>query len=165
MLREPPQRHEALVDVWGGMQTYTKMEAKKAEMMKQMSQTVFDISMDSQEGAIYSVLDEMADQYVKEILLAYFLLLKYKYPCTEARPLPCLQSVHAQQQGTIFPLGIQDHQTLAAIAHDVGRGVRGRHRPASSALGHRRGLLGLLLTDEQINTQPVRLVLWCRVAV
>lgn len=61
-------------------QTYTKMEAKKAEMMKQMSQTVFDISMDSQEGAIYSVLDEMADQYVKEILLAYFLLLKYKYP-------------------------------------------------------------------------------------
>eukprot|EP00892_Ulva_mutabilis_P010153 jgi/Ulvmu1/750/UM010_0124.1 len=64
-------------------QTYTKMEAKKAEMMKQMAQTVFDISMDAQEGAIYSVLDEMADQYVKEILLAYFLLIKYKYPCTE----------------------------------------------------------------------------------
>lgn len=42
--------------------------------------------MDSQEGAIYSVLDEMADQYVKEILLAYFLLLKHKYPATEVRP-------------------------------------------------------------------------------
>lgn len=72
------------------VQTYTKMEAKKAEMMKQMSQTVFDISMDSQEGAIYSVLDEMADQYVKEILLAYFLLLKHKYPATEARRSPSL---------------------------------------------------------------------------
>lgn len=65
------------------LQTYSKMEAKKAELMKQMSQTVFDISMDSQEGAIYSVLDEMADQFVKEMLLAYFLLLKHKYPATE----------------------------------------------------------------------------------
>ena len=76
------------------MQTYTKMEAKKAEMMKQMSQKVFDISMDAQEGAIYSVLDEMADQYVKEILLAYFLLVKYKYPATEVRPL-LLRVCHA----------------------------------------------------------------------
>lgn len=67
------------------VQTYSKMEAKKAELTKQMSQTVFDISMDAQEGAIYSVLDEMADQFVKEMLLAYFLLLKHKYPATEVR--------------------------------------------------------------------------------
>ena len=61
------------------------MEAKKAELTKQMSQTVFDISMDAQEGAIYSVLDEMADQFVKEMLLAYFLLLKHKFPASEVR--------------------------------------------------------------------------------
>jgi hypothetical protein len=70
-------------EVDGCVQTYTKMEAKKAELTKQMSQTVFDISLDSQEGAIYSVLDEMADQFVKEMLLAYFLLLKNKYPASQ----------------------------------------------------------------------------------
>ena len=68
------------------MQTYTKMEAKKAELTKQMSQKIFDVSLDAQEGAIYSVLDEMADQCVKEQLLAYFLLLKHKYPASQVLP-------------------------------------------------------------------------------
>ena len=31
--------------------------------------------MDAQEGVLYFLLDQMADQHVKELLLAYFLLL------------------------------------------------------------------------------------------
>jgi hypothetical protein len=72
------------------VQTYATMQRKKADLAKQMAQTVFDISMDAQEGALYSVLDEMADQYIKEQMLAYFLLLKHKYPATEVQPAPYL---------------------------------------------------------------------------
>ena len=68
------------------VQTYATMQRKKADLAKQMAQTVFDISMDAQEGALYSVLDDMADQYIKEQMLAYFLLLKNKYPATEVCP-------------------------------------------------------------------------------
>lgn len=67
------------------VQTYATMQRKKADLAKQMAQTVFEISMDAQEGALYSVLDEMADQYIKEQMLAYFLLLKHKYPATEVQ--------------------------------------------------------------------------------
>ena len=77
------------------MQTYATMQRKKADLSKQMAQTVFDVSLDSNEGALYSVLDEMADQYIKEQMLAYFMLVKHKYPATEARPpapLSCIFS-------------------------------------------------------------------------
>ena len=67
------------------MQSYATMQRKKADLSKQVAQKVFDVSMDAQEGALYSVLDEMSDQVVKEQLLAYFLLLKHKYPVTEVR--------------------------------------------------------------------------------
>ena len=69
----------------GDLQTYATAQRKKADLQKQMSQKVFDVSMDAQEGALYSVLDEMSDQIVKEQLLAYFLLLKNRYPATEVR--------------------------------------------------------------------------------
>jgi hypothetical protein len=59
------------------------MQRKKADLSKTMAAKVFDISMDAQEGALYSVLDDMSDQYIKEQLLAYFLLLKNKYAATE----------------------------------------------------------------------------------
>lgn len=67
------------------MQTYATSQRKKADLQKQIASKVFDVSMDAQEGACYSVLDEMADQYIKEQLLAYFLLRKHRYPATEVR--------------------------------------------------------------------------------
>jgi hypothetical protein len=91
------------------VQSYATMQRKKADLSKLVSQKVFDVSMDAQEGALYSVLDEMSDQYIKEQLLAYFLLLKNKYPATEARACPrararaCLPSdVHGT--GCYIPL-------------------------------------------------------------
>lgn len=81
----------------GRVQTYATMQRKKADLSKQMAQTVFDVSLDANEGAIYGVLDEMADQYIKEQMLAYFMLVKHKYPATEARPRPRVPpaAVHA----------------------------------------------------------------------
>ena len=64
------------------MQTYTSMQQKKAELQKQMSLKVYDISLDAQEGVLFSILDEMSDQYVKEMLLAYFILYKHNEPLT-----------------------------------------------------------------------------------
>lgn len=75
------------------VQTYATMQRKKADLAKQMAQTVFDISMDAQEGALYSVLDDMSDQYIKEQMLAYFLLLKHKHPATEVCSLRCLSAI------------------------------------------------------------------------
>lgn len=65
-------------------QTYTQMQAKKANLMKAMSLKVYDISLDAQEGVLYSILDEMSDQYIKEMLLAYFLLWKHGQPVSQA---------------------------------------------------------------------------------
>jgi hypothetical protein len=84
------------------------MEAKKAQLMKEMSEVVFDISLDSQEGAIFGVLDEMADQYIKEQLLAYFLLLKNKYPLTQARTR-FLRLIRALIESSIW-LGISKYR-------------------------------------------------------
>lgn len=70
------------------MQTYATMQRKKADLSKVMAGKVFDVSMDAQEGALYSVLDDMSDQYIKEQMLAYFLLLKNKYATTQVLQPP-----------------------------------------------------------------------------
>ena len=43
-----------------------------------MSQQLYDKMLDSQEGVLYSLLDEMAEQFTREVVLAYTLMLMNK---------------------------------------------------------------------------------------
>ena len=43
--------------------------------MDQITEALYEQSMDAQEGVIYFLLDQMADQHVKEAAVAYFVLL------------------------------------------------------------------------------------------
>lgn len=46
------------------------------KVLDQITETLYEQTMDAQDGVIYFLLDQMADQHVKELLLAYFLLLQ-----------------------------------------------------------------------------------------
>lgn len=45
------------------------------QVMDQITEALYEQSMDAQEGVIYFLLDQMADQHVKEAAVAYFVLL------------------------------------------------------------------------------------------
>ena len=46
------------------------------QVLDQITERLYEQTMDAQDGVIYFLLDQMADQHVKELLLAYFLLLQ-----------------------------------------------------------------------------------------
>lgn len=45
------------------------------QVLDQITDRLYNQTMDAQDGVIYFLLDQMADQHVKEQLLAYFALL------------------------------------------------------------------------------------------
>lgn len=45
------------------------------QVLDQITDRLYNQTMDAQDGVIYFLLDQMADQHVKEQLLAYFILL------------------------------------------------------------------------------------------
>ena len=45
------------------------------QVLDQITDRLYNQTMDAQDGVIYFLLDQMADQHVKEQLLAYFVLL------------------------------------------------------------------------------------------
>ena len=45
------------------------------QVVDQIMETLYEQTMDAQEGVIYYLLDQMADQHIKEVLVAYFILL------------------------------------------------------------------------------------------
>lgn len=47
-----------------------------SQVLDQITQRLYEQTMDAQDGVLYFLLDQMADQHVKELLLAYVLLLK-----------------------------------------------------------------------------------------
>ncbi|CAD7704603.1 unnamed protein product [Ostreobium quekettii] len=58
-------------------QIYRSLALRKAELTSALAKMVYAQARDSQEGAILSVLDEMADQTFKETILMYSLLLTH----------------------------------------------------------------------------------------
>lgn len=64
------------------MQVWNNMQAKKAAMAQEMSLQVYNIANDSQEGVLCYLLAEMAEQQLKEAVLAYALLLLARKPKT-----------------------------------------------------------------------------------
>jgi len=61
---------------------YSSAQTQKQTMQQQMSAMLYDKMQDSQEGVVSSIMEEMADQQVKQMLLAYTILL-----LKEGRPL------------------------------------------------------------------------------
>ena len=47
------------------------------QVLDQITDRLYNQTMDAQDGVIYFLLDQMADQHVKEQLLAYFILLAH----------------------------------------------------------------------------------------
>ena len=45
------------------------------QVLDQITDRLYNQTMDAQDGVIYFLLDQMSDQHVKEQLLAYFILL------------------------------------------------------------------------------------------
>ena len=43
--------------------------------MDQITEALYEQTMDAQEGVVYFLLDQMADQHIKEAAVAYFVLL------------------------------------------------------------------------------------------
>ena len=56
-------------------QVYTALQRQRAELTTQIAKLLYAKAKDSQEGALFSVLDEMASQYFKEVILTYSQLL------------------------------------------------------------------------------------------
>ena len=45
------------------------------QVMEQITESLYEQTMDAQEGVIYYLLDQMTEQHIKEVLVAYFILL------------------------------------------------------------------------------------------
>lgn len=58
-------------------QVYTSLQQQRAEMTAQIGMMLYGKARDSQEGALFSVLDEMAAQYYKELVFTYSVLLTH----------------------------------------------------------------------------------------
>eukprot|EP00210_Caulerpa_lentillifera_P002343 g2248.t1 len=66
----------ALVLLLGKLfQSYTSMQREKSTMMMNISRMLYDKTKDSQDGAVFSLLDDMADQQTKTHCIAYVMLL------------------------------------------------------------------------------------------
>lgn len=65
------------------------------QVMDQITEALYEQTMDAQEGVVYFLLDQMADQHIKEAAVAYFVLLASgAWPCTprasrKPEPAPC----------------------------------------------------------------------------
>ncbi|CAL8464423.1 g3958 [Coccomyxa elongata] len=67
----------SVLSVVGGraMQVWTSANFARARVVDQVTQQLYEQTMDTQEGVVYLLLEEMAQQRIKEYLLAYALLL------------------------------------------------------------------------------------------
>ncbi|GMH33630.1 hypothetical protein BSKO_01464 [Bryopsis sp. KO-2023] len=65
-------------------QVYSQLEQERAQMTTTMATMLYNKTRDSQEGAVFTLLDEMAEQHFKEAVMAYALLLLSKDPLDQA---------------------------------------------------------------------------------
>jgi len=56
---------------------YSSATLGRQTVLDQITDRLYDQTMDAQDGVIYYLLDQMADQHVKEQMLAYFTLLSH----------------------------------------------------------------------------------------
>ena len=47
------------------------------QVLDMITDTLYEKTMDAQEGVLFFLLDQMAEQHVKELMLAYFMLLRF----------------------------------------------------------------------------------------
>ncbi|KAK9839613.1 hypothetical protein WJX81_000929 [Elliptochloris bilobata] len=66
-------------------QMYFTMNLARQQVVDQVTKALYEQTMDAQEGVTDWLLDQMAAQHVKELLLAYYLLLLADKPLTEAQ--------------------------------------------------------------------------------
>mmetsp|Transcript_25578 Transcript_25578/g.55720 ORF Transcript_25578/g.55720 Transcript_25578/m.55720 type:complete len:707 (+) Transcript_25578:147-2267(+) len=55
-------------------QVYSNMQAEKSNMIQEMNNILYDKTSDSQEGVVSMMLEDMAEQQLKEAVIAYSLL-------------------------------------------------------------------------------------------
>lgn len=63
-------------------QVYSQAQAEKAAAQQLMAAQLYDKMQDSQEGVVTAIMDEMADQQLKQMLMAYVILLIKQRPVT-----------------------------------------------------------------------------------
>ena len=59
-----------------GAQVWSRAQLTRQQMQDAMTQGLYEKSADSQEGVLHTVLNQMADQHTKEVMLAYAVLLQ-----------------------------------------------------------------------------------------
>lgn len=64
---------------------YSSATLGRQKVLDQITDRLYNQTMDAQDGVIYFLLDQMADQHVKEQLLAYFILLLNGEPITQSQ--------------------------------------------------------------------------------
>jgi len=70
-----------VVGLIGGraMTMYMRVQTTKAMIADKMNRALYERSMDSQEGLLLALLEEMTDQLMKQSMVAYFCLLQQHY--------------------------------------------------------------------------------------
>lgn len=71
--------------------------------MDQVTQQLYEQTMDTQEGVVYLLLEEMAQQRIKEYLLAYALLLIKGERFTQHNAWTCLDSCSVHLRNSTKP--------------------------------------------------------------
>ncbi|KAK9905089.1 hypothetical protein WJX75_009516 [Coccomyxa subellipsoidea] len=115
------------LSVAGGraMQVYTSANFTRARVVDQVTQQLYEQTMDTQEGVVYLLLEEMAQQRIKEYLLAYALLL-IKGRAMSQRELDEECEAHLQQRyGESLDFAIEN--SLPFLLRDglISRGPQG----------------------------------------
>ncbi|KAF5841901.1 hypothetical protein DUNSADRAFT_10338 [Dunaliella salina] len=71
-----------LVSVRAG-QMYSRMQFERSRVMQEMVNILYDKMLDAQEGVLSMLLEDMAEQQLKEAVIAYMLLLSAQTSMTE----------------------------------------------------------------------------------
>lgn len=91
------------------------------QVLDQITERLYEQTMDAQDGVMYFLLDQMADQHVKELMLAYFLMLRLGELCRLVVCQVCVCPA-AHHSSLAFPR--QKHLPGAANADAKGNALR-----------------------------------------
>ena len=56
----------------------------RVQVLDMIHERLYEQTMDAQDGVMYFLLDQMADQHVKELMMAYYVLLRHGEPLSHS---------------------------------------------------------------------------------
>lgn len=96
-------------------QVYSSMQQEKAQMMQDMSLMVYEKSRDAQEGVLSMLLEDMAEEQLKEAILAYSLAMLLNKPLLEEELDEACEDFLEEHFGQKMDFAVED--TLPRLLH------------------------------------------------